>query len=90
MLERKKAEIKEERAARKEPLSDAEARKLLASVDEVVISKGKASRTLAAKDAKVADLRGPTGNIRAPIVRKGRTLLVGFNEAALKDLIGSG
>jgi hypothetical protein len=29
-----------------------------------------------------AHLLGPTGNLRAPSVLKGRTLLVGFNEEA--------
>ena len=88
MLEKKKIEVKEERAARKQPLSDAEVKKLLATVDEVVIAKGQKSRTLSAKEAKVDDLRGPTGNIRAPILRKGKRLLVGFSESALLDLIG--
>lgn len=88
MLEKKKVEVKEERAARKAPLSDSEAKKLLASVEEVVIAKGQKSRTLPAKEAKVDDLRGPTGNIRAPILRKGKRLLVGFSESALLELIG--
>jgi hypothetical protein len=29
-----------------------------------------------------AHLLGPTGNLRAPTLRKGKTLLVGFNEEA--------
>ena len=33
-------------------------------------------------------LLGPTGNLRAPTVRKGRTLLVGFDEATYKDILG--
>jgi hypothetical protein len=36
---------------------------------------------------KPADLKGPTGNYRAPIVRKGKTLLVGFNLDALEKLV---
>ena len=28
---------------------------------------------------------GPTGNLRAPTVRKGTTLLVGFNEETYRD-----
>ncbi len=87
VLDKKKTDVGEERLARKEPLSDADVRKLLAQVDEVVIAKGQKSRTLPAKEAKVADLRGPTGNIRAPIVRKGKRLLVGFSESALLDLL---
>lgn len=87
MLDAKKVEVKEERTSRKAPMSDADARKLLRSISEVIISRGKASRRLAGKDATLDDLRGPTGAFRAPMVRRGKTLLVGFNEEALKRLI---
>ena len=33
-------------------------------------------------DTLAAHLLGPTGNLRAPTVRTGKTLLVGFNEEA--------
>ena len=87
MLEKKKASIGEERAARKEPLADADVKKLLASVSKVVISKGKKSVTLDADETKPANLKGPTGSYRAPMVRKGKTLLVGFSESALSELL---
>jgi hypothetical protein len=32
-------------------------------------------------------LLGPTGNLRAPTLRKGRTLLVGFDEAAYAKVL---
>jgi arsenate reductase-like glutaredoxin family protein len=32
-------------------------------------------------------LLGPSGNLRAPTFRRGRTLLVGFNEMALRQLL---
>lgn len=87
MLEKTKAAIKEERMAQKFPLTDTEVQSLLKEVDQVVVAKGKALRTLKAHEATLDDLRGPTGNFRAPMVRKGRTLLVGFNEGALKQLL---
>lgn len=87
MLEKKKASIKEERPARKEPLTDKDVKALLASVSTVVVSKGKKSVSLSADDAKPADLKGPTGSYRAPMLRKGKTLLVGFSEAALSELL---
>ena len=31
---------------------------------------------------------GPTGNLRAPTIRKGQTLLVGFNEEVFAEVIG--
>ena len=33
-------------------------------------------------------LLGPTGNLRAPTVRKGRTLIVGFDEQTYAELLG--
>lgn len=78
-LDAKKADVAETRMAKKAPLTDAEARKLLASVDTVVIAKRKDVRELAAKDATLDDLRGPTGGFRAPMLRMGRTLVVGFS-----------
>ncbi len=33
-------------------------------------------------------LLGPTGNLRAPTLRKGKTLIVGFDEATYDKLLG--
>lgn len=33
-------------------------------------------------------LLGPTGNLRAPTVRVGATLIVGFNEEAYRGVLG--
>lgn len=87
MLEKTKAEIGVTRLSKSSPLTDAEAKKLLASVDEVVVAKGKAVRALPAKEATLDDLRGPTGGFRAPIVKAGRRLLVGWNEDELRQTL---
>ncbi len=79
--------IGEERPARQRPLSDADAKKLLRSVSEVIVARGKTSRRLPAKDATLDDLRGNRGSFRAPMIRRGRTLLVGFSEAELERLL---
>jgi hypothetical protein len=44
------------------------------------------------KDRPTADqlravLLGPTGNLRAPTLRRGKTLIVGFDEATYQDLL---
>lgn len=88
MLERKKVAVREERQSRKAPMTEADARKLLDSVSEIVISRGKASRRLTRREATLDDLRGNAGAFRAPLVKKGKTLLVGFNAEALEKLIG--
>lgn len=87
MLEKKKVAVAEERPARQRPLSDAEARALLRSVSEVIVARGKTSRRVPARDATLDDLRGNRGSFRAPIIRKGKTLLVGFSAAELEDLL---
>jgi len=81
------AEIVAQRSARKEPLTDAEVRDLLRKVGHVVIARGARATTLAARSVRIADLKGPTGNYRAPMVLRGKTLLVGFNRAALDELL---
>jgi hypothetical protein len=40
-------------------------------------------------DTLAACLLGPTGNLRAPTVRVGTTLLVGFNEEAYRQELSS-
>jgi len=63
-------------------------RALLASVREVVIARGKKAERRPAGEVRPADLKGPTGNFRAPIVRRGKTLLVGFHRESLEELVG--
>jgi arsenate reductase-like glutaredoxin family protein len=85
VLEKTRSRVVAGRPSKKQPLSDAEAEALIASVSEVVVAKGKAVRTLSSKEATLDDLRGPTGNFRAPMVRLGKRLLVGFHEETLRD-----
>jgi hypothetical protein len=40
-------------------------------------------------DTLAAHILGPTGNLRAPTLRKGRTLLVGFSEQAYRQVLGA-
>ncbi|HEX9801584.1 MAG TPA: hypothetical protein VGC00_15610 [Thermoanaerobaculia bacterium] len=87
MLERTKSRVEEERSTRLTPLTDADARALLAAVDELLVARGRSIERVPAKRARLADLRGPTGNYRAPLVRRGRTLLVGFHPATLARLL---
>jgi hypothetical protein len=39
-------------------------------------------------DILAAAILGPTGNLKAPTLRVGDTLLVGFNEAAYRQVFG--
>ncbi len=66
---------------------------LAAGVDEIYASKGKQVVHLILKTDKpdAATLKhlllGPTGNLRAPTLRKGRTLLVGFDETTYAKVL---
>jgi hypothetical protein len=72
----------------------AEALALARSADRVVVARGKKVVTFDMKrdppddDTLAAHLLGPTGNLKAPTLRRGRTLLVGFGEAAYQQELG--
>lgn len=72
--------------ARKSTIAGEGALGVLAGVDEVYATKGKQVVHLDLRQARpdAATLRalliGPSGNLRAPTLRRGRTLLVGFDE----------
>jgi arsenate reductase-like glutaredoxin family protein len=52
----------------------------------VIVAKGKKVREFSpgkrADDEIVDAMLGPTGNLRAPTIRRGKTVLVGFEEDA--------
>jgi hypothetical protein len=87
VLEGTKADVRDDRPSKSRPLSDADARALLAGVDTVTLARGKSARTLSAREVSLDDLRGPTGNFRAPMLRIGRHLLVGWHEESLRQLL---
>src|SRR5216683_2526946 len=66
----------------------AEALALARTVEKVVVGKGKKVVTFDMKNAPpdddtlAAQLLGPTGNLKAPTLRVGNKLLVGFSEEA--------
>jgi arsenate reductase-like glutaredoxin family protein len=86
--------IKEAVSAHKTKIGPEQALKLLDGVDKVVAMKGKKVDIFDLKKGRPADevllahLIGPTGNLRAPTARIGRTLLVGFNEDGYREFLG--
>ena len=89
MLDKHSASVGEERNSRKNPLDDPAAQALVDAAQAVWIAKGKKLRRLTAEETSLDDLKGPTGNFRAPMVRIGDTLLVGFNAESLEELVAS-
>jgi arsenate reductase-like glutaredoxin family protein len=71
-----------------------EALKLLTGVEKLVAAKGKKVEVFDLKkdrpddETLLARLLGPTGNLRAPTARVGKTLVVGFNEEAYRQILG--
>ena len=82
-MEARKVDIAETiPASRKLQREDAEA--LLAKATKMTVSKGKKVQEFKggknATDEAIDAMLGSTGNLRAPAVVSGKTLLVGFNE----------
>ncbi|PCJ52742.1 MAG: hypothetical protein COA70_11175 [Planctomycetota bacterium] len=80
--------------ARKQPQGADAARLLLDEVDQVFIGRGKKYAKLLSADLKESvearkPMLGPTGNLRAPTLRLGRTLVVGYCEPMYDEVIGS-
>lgn len=79
-------------SAKKVAVSKQEALRLAKQVDEIYATKGRQvihvnlKRDKPDEDTLTNLLIGRTGNLRAPVIRKGRTLIVGFDEATYKRL----
>jgi hypothetical protein len=60
----------------------------------LIAAKGKKVTTIDLQSAPPADevlaglMLGPTGNLRAPIMRVGQTILVGYNDQAFTEVFG--
>ena len=73
-------------------LQASDAKTMLDSANKLIAMKGKKVvefdvKSKVQKDA-VAAMLGPTGNMRAPTIRSGKTLLVGFNEGVYQGQFG--
>jgi hypothetical protein len=89
-LEARSIDVKDKvPASRKLQAKDAKA--MLKQASKLIVAKGKKISNFSAKTGgseAVAAMLGPTGNLRAPTLRIGKTLLVGFNEALYTELFG--
>ena len=72
-------------------LARADAGKIAKAARRVIVAKGKkVSEFAGGKAGKdvIEAMLGPTGNLRAPTIRKGKTVLVGFNEEVFERILG--
>ena len=93
-LGHEKVEVAETVDARKERMEERAALKLLEGMEKLVAARGKKIEVFDLKKDRPSDevllahLLGPTGNLRAPTARVGKTLLVGFSEDAYRQVLG--
>ncbi len=80
--------------AKKQTITGGQALGVLANVDTLYVVRGKRvvhvdlNKDKPDRATLLGLLLGPTGNLRAPTLRKGRTLLVGFDEATYRQVLG--
>ena len=85
---------KTEQNAKKETIAGAEAVAIAKKASEIYATKGKKVIHLNLKKDKPSDeeiaklVVGPSGNLRAPALKVGRKLLVGFDEEMYGEFIG--
>src|SRR5436309_10217695 len=85
-LAKHKLDVAEQTEAAKEKRGARDALALARSVDRIIVARGKKVQTFDMKkdppddETLLKQLLGPTGNLRAPTMRKGKILLVGFQE----------
>ena len=92
-LERSKREVASLTDANKENRGRNEALALARSMAKVVTGRGKNVTVLDMKkdapddDTLASLILGPTGNLKAPTLRIGNTLVVGYSEEAYKQIL---
>ena len=84
--------IRETVNATKERFGDRDLMKVLGDATRVVVAKGKKIVEFDLKNAPPQETElikaclGPSGNLRAPAIRKGKTWMIGFHPEAYEEL----
>lgn len=84
--------LQQEVSANNTKLGAEDALRLAREVSTIMVAKGKKIATFDMKrdppddGVLLAALLGPTGNLRAPTIRRGTTLLVGFDEEMYRKI----
>jgi arsenate reductase-like glutaredoxin family protein len=93
-LAKKGVIVKTQLDARKERLGPDDAIKLTHDVSEIIAAKGKKivrynlAKDKPSREDLLAVMIGPSGNLRAPTLRKGKKLLIGFEPGAYSEVLG--
>jgi hypothetical protein len=89
-MEARGVAVKEQVSASKK-LGESDAKSLIKGAKKIYVAKGKQLEEFPGGSAKkeiVEKLLGATGNLRAPTVKVGTTLLVGFNDEVYAKILG--
>jgi arsenate reductase-like glutaredoxin family protein len=92
-LAKNKVEAQTIADAKKAPLAKKEALTFVRNADEIFASKGKKVVHFDLKKDKPSDddlaavVIGPSGNLRAPTLKIGRTLIIGFDEETYRKVL---
>jgi hypothetical protein len=93
-LARHKIEVKETINAAKVRFEPKEALKMAREASRIIVAKGKKVVTFDMKREPPDDetllkrIIGPSGKLRAPVIRRGSTLLIGFAEEEFGRVLG--
>lgn len=70
-------------------MDDGAAWDLLKQAEQIIVAKGKKIQTFADpaddRDEVLRQVMGPSGNLRAPTLRRGRRFLIGFHDQAYAE-----
>ena len=81
-----------EKVSASRKLGRGDARALLQGMSTLLVAKGKRFESFALSgkvpDAAIDAMLGPTGNLRAPTLRVGKTILVGFHPEMYRSVLG--
>lgn len=93
MLESHDIIIEETVDARKTPLTADAAWELVQSADQIMVGKGRNSQTFDPQTDSQADILkaiiGRSGNLRAPTIKIGQQLIVGYNDKLYGGIVES-
>lgn len=93
-LEDRQIQVAAQDDARKKPLVESDALSLVGQVDELYVTRGTKVIHIDLKTNRPDDeellglLIGPSGKLRAPTLKIGRTMLVGFEQAMYEKVFG--
>ncbi len=90
-MEASNVQVKETVSANKK-LQAADAKALVKGASKLIVAKGKKldeykGAAMSSKEA-IEKMLGTTGNLRAPLAKVGKTLIVGFNEEVYAQTFG--